>query len=169
MLEMEWNLQYDNQRLTSWSIEKFKVVILIMMYVYDLYQYQIWKKLFKYFTKIKNKVMITPPGCGFITFPRDRVSRTHSLKPQSIINPQSESCQHSSGQSRGPEAAGVQTARTPTFILILMFMLRHMKYCCLISTSPNIATQINNMPYFRNKTLKRKMKGKHWPGSTLEE
>ena len=36
MLEMEWNLQYDNQRLTSWSIEKFKVVILIMMYVYDL-------------------------------------------------------------------------------------------------------------------------------------
>ena len=118
VLEMEWNLQYDNQRLTSWSIEKFKVVILIMMYVYDLNQYQIWKKLFKYFTKIKNKVMITQPGCGFITFPRDWVSLTHSLKPQSIINPQSESCQHSSGQSRGPEAAGVQTARTPTFILI---------------------------------------------------
>ena len=113
--------------------------------------------------------MITQPGCGFITFPRDWVSLTHSLKPQSIINPQSESCQHSSGQSRGPEAAGVQTARTPTFILILMFMLRHMKYCCLISTSPNIATQIIHMSYFRNKTLKRKMKGKHWPGSTLEE
>lgn len=64
---------------TSWSIEKFKVVILIMMYVYDLNQYQIWKKLFKYFTKVKNKVMITQPDCGFITFPRDRLNQLSIL------------------------------------------------------------------------------------------